>query len=282
MRQGSNPNRSARADSISQLVLAVVTHLPNTVGYHAKRLEVVRTCLESMRTHVGNFPVTTVVWDNGSCKPFRRWVEEEYKPDIFIQSGNVGKSFARKSIFQMFPAKTVIAYADDDIYFYPNWLAPQLDLLTKFPQPVAAVTGYPVRTAFRWGTEHTIEHLSSHGGIIEKGRFLPDEWERDFAISIGRDASFHVNEYTKSDVDYRVTFNGMQAYCTAHHCQVVGYAGTLARAAVYDNAAMGDERIFDINLDRLGARLATTKRLTRHMGNVIDDSLREVIRQCQE
>jgi glycosyltransferase involved in cell wall biosynthesis len=274
MRQGSNPNRTARAEKISGLVLACVTHLPNQSGYHEKRLEVVQTCLRTMRDHAGDLPITTLVWDNGSYKGFRNWVEIKYDPDIFIQSPNLGKSFARKSIFAMLPPKTVVAYCDDDIYFEEGWLEPQLDLLMNMPK-VSAVTGYPVRTAFRWGTEHTIEQMSEAGGIIEVGRFIPDQWERDFAISIGRDPDFHLNEYTRGDRDYRVTLNERQAYCTAHHCQVVGYAGILSQAAVYDSMAMGDERVFDCNLDRLGARLATIKRYTRHIGNVLDSNLRE-------
>lgn len=71
-------------------------------------------------------------------------------------------------------------------------------------------------------------------------------------------------------------YNGMEAYCTAHHCQFIGYAKTLQRAARYDGEAMGDEKIIDNTLDSLGLRLATTERLTRHIGNVIDESIRSL------
>jgi hypothetical protein len=40
---------------------------------------------------------------------------------------------------------------------------------------------------------------------------------------------------------------------------------------------MADERLFDITLDTLGLRLATTQRLTRHIGNVLHEELRKEI-----
>jgi hypothetical protein len=160
------------------------------------------------------------------------------------------------------------------MYFYNNWLAPQLDLLTSFPH-VASVTGYPVRTSFRWGNENT-KQWGLENAMVENGRFLPDKWEDDFAVSIGRSPADHANG-SRNDVDTRLTYEGKQAYATSHHCQHIGYAGIMAKALEFDGQTMGEERNFDIRLDRLGLRLATIERLTRHMGNIIDDELRKEI-----
>jgi len=79
-----------------------------------------------------------------------------------------------------------------------------------------------------------------------------------------------------TDMDYRVTYKGMQAYLTAHHCQWMGYAGRLAKLMKYDYKAMADDKPFDESIDNAGfLRLATTERFVRHMGNILDDDIKE-------
>jgi glycosyltransferase involved in cell wall biosynthesis len=268
MRVGQNPNRDKGAECYMPIILSVVTHLPNQLAYHAKRFDVIKRCLTSMRQNAEQ-DATIIVWDNGSCGELRNWLQDVYKPDMLMLSTNIGKTAARTSILRMCPPDSIIGYADDDIYFYPGWLQPQLDLLKGFPH-VAAVSGYPVRTAFRWGTMNTIAWAGVNGKL-EIGRFIPKEYEDDFCRSIGRDIPFHM-VYTKDDRDYRVTYQGKTAYCTAHHCQFIGYQETLVQAAKYDGEAMGDEKPLDVALDNLGLRLCTTNRLTRHMGNIMEEN----------
>jgi hypothetical protein len=272
-RVGQNPNRLSPADRLKPIVLAVVTHLPNFEGYHAKRLEVVRTCLTSMTQHA-DMPHSVAIWDNGSHPTFREWVKDEIKPDVFIESVNLGKNTGRTALTRILPPETIVCYSDDDMYFYPGWLSPQVDLLKHFPN-VATVTGYPVRTSFRWGNENTLAWARKNGKV-ETGKFIPRQWEDDFAVSVGRDPGWHAS-YTADDVDHRVTYRDKQAYLTSHHCQFVAYAGVVGRVVTWDNKAMADERPFDFTLDELGLRLATTERYTRHIGNVLHDELREEI-----
>lgn len=273
MRVGSNPNRTQKAGQFTDVVLTCVTHLPNMDGYHAKRLEVIQTCLTSMRTA----DLTIAVWDNGSCDELRDWIQNEYKPDVFIHSQNIGKTQARLSLARMFSGR-IMAYSDDDIFFYPNWLKPQLEILKTFPN-VACVTGYPVRTSFRWGGDNTRAWGAKYGKMLV-GKFIPQESERDFAVSIGRDISHH-NHMTVSDMDYLVKWNNLSAYATSHHCQFVAYADTIVKASQSDIMAMGDEKPFDIAMDNLGLRLATTERLTRHIGNILDDKLKDEIKRLE-
>lgn len=274
MRVGSNPNRNAKAGEFKKIVLCVVTHLPNlTDEYHAKRLEVVQTCIRTM-TENANTEYSLVIWDNASCSEFKEWIQDEVKPDVFMQSFNAGKAAGRTSVYRIVPPGHIVCYSDDDMLFYPDWLAPQLELLRHFPN-VACVTGYPARTQFRWGNENTKEWARKNAKL-EFGRFLPREWEDDFAVSIGRDAEFHA-EYSRNDMDALITYKGKQAYATSHHCQFIGKSELVSRVISWDGQAMGDERIFDTALDTLGLRLATTQRLTRHIGNVLHDELRKEI-----
>lgn len=273
-RVGQNPNRSADAERFESTFVAVITHLPNTTtAYHAKRFEVVRACLTTMRENA-KMPHTFIVWDNGSEQTFRNWLQDVFRPDVLILSKNVGKVTARTTLGRMIPPEAVIAISDDDMLYEDDWLVPQIELLQHFPN-VACVSGYAVRTAFRWGVENTLAWARKHA-LLEQGRFMSRERENDFAVSIGRDPAWH-EAYTKDDVDYRVTYNGKSAYCTAHHCQFVTTGETIRKLPQYDDKALGEERSFDIGMDALGLRLSTINRLSRHIGNVMDESMRKTI-----
>lgn len=279
MRVGHNPLAGTPAPAqIGSIVLTCVTHLPTLTGYHAGRLEVIQTSLESMRNHA-RIPHTLMVWDNGSCPKLREWLQFVFKPDVLILSENVGKNTARTNLFRMQRNDAVIGFSDDDMYFYPDWLRPQLELLQNFPN-VACVSGYPVRTSFRWGNANT-KQWAQENAKLENGRFLPAQWEDDFAVSIGRDIGNH-RHGSLLDMDTRITYKGFQAYATSHHCQFIGHARQLHKLAVYDNWAMGSERGYDEALDKIGLRLATTQRLTRHIGNVLHDELRKEIEALKE
>jgi len=273
MRVGSNPLKNTGALELAPIVLAVTTHLPSLQGYHKDRLEIVKLCLKSMTQNAG-MEYSLIVWDNGSIKSLTDWIEDEIKPDIFVKSVNVGKNPAKTAMANMIPRDRYFAYSDDDMYFYPNWLRPQIDTLNHFPG-TAIVTGYPVRTAFRWGVENTLRQCRKFGKVME-GKMIPKDWEDDFALSIGRTPEFQ-EQYTVADTDYKVEYRGKQAFCTSHHCQFVTRAETIVGIPQYDGLALGDEKVFDIEMDKKGLRLATTERLTRHMGNVLDDKLRKDI-----
>lgn len=256
-------------DGFAPIVLTCVTHLPNENGYHKQRLKVIQTCLTTMRQNARREDIQVMVWDNGSCRMLVDWLEWEYKPDYLIRSANIGKTAARSSMFRMIPPKTIVGYCDDDMYFYPGWLTPQLDLLQTFPD-VAQVSGYPVRTQFRFACDRSIAWAHNEK-ILEVGRFIPREWENDFCKSIGRDPVWHAEEWTPKDQDYKAAYNGLQAYLTSHHCQFIGYQDILAQAVHYDGQAMGDERPIEEALNKLGLRLTTISRLTRHIGNVPEE-----------
>ena len=278
MRVGNNPLRQSRAGEFKQIVFCVVTHLPNlTDDYHRQRLEVVQTCLRTMTQNAG-VEYSLAIWDNGSCKRLRDWIRKEIKPDVFVESFNAGKTAGRTSLVRMIPPGRVVCYSDDDILYYPDWLKPQMDILGHFPN-VACVTGYPVRSSFRWGNFHT-RTWAQKFAKLERGRFLPRAWEDDFAVSVGREPEWHA-DYTKDDADYRITWREKQAYATSHHCQFIAKSEIISRIISFDGMAMGDERVLDETLDQLGLRLATTERLTRHIGNVLDDKIRKEIEAWQ-
>jgi Glycosyl transferase family 2 len=275
MRIGINPLRNTPAPAqLRNVVISCITHLPNQLGYHAKRFEVIKTSLHSLKynAHIG---ASIVIWDNGSISALHKWIEKFIKPDIFIKSQNIGKHVAQKMIFSMLPADTIVSYSDDDMYHEPHWIQPQIDILKHFPN-VACVSGYVVRANFRYGCNNAMK-WAAHNATIKSGRFIPEQYERDFCASIERDYSMH-EKGMLSDLDYIISYKGMEAYATAHHCQVLGRAGTLSQCVVLNGQSLANEMPFDIALDQAGLRLGTLSRLTRHMGNEIDDELRKQIK----
>jgi len=271
MRNGRNPNTKEKANvNVSPIQIGVVTHLPNLEGYHAQRMEVIQTCLTTMRLRA-NLPHQFMVWDNGSCNELRDWLQHAFQPDVLVLSDNIGKTNARTSLLHLCPPDSIFCYSDDDILYYKDWLAPQIELLEHFPN-VACVTGYPVRTAFRWATENTRKWAELNGDV-KFGKLMPKEWEDDFAFSLGRTPEFQ-EQYTVNDLDYQVTYKGKTAYLTSHHCQFIGYTNRISPAFVYDDFAMADEKPLDYAMDKIGLRLATTQRLSRHIGNVVDEKIR--------
>lgn len=128
MRIGNNPMRGKPiSHTMPGEVATVVTHLPNQEGYHAQRLEVVQTCLKSMRNGAPGIPV--MVWDNGSCQELRDWLLDDYRPDFLVLSDNVGKHNAQKSIANLFPPETIIGFSDDDMLFWHGWWSESIRLL---------------------------------------------------------------------------------------------------------------------------------------------------------
>lgn len=275
MRVGMNPNRRSPVKAINPLTFSVITHLPDTTSeYHQNRLEIVQLCLNSMRENAHQ-DANILIWDNGSCKELRNWLRNVYKPDMLMLSRNIGKVNARTSIIQMLPPSSLVAIADDDVLFLDGWFSEELKLLQTFPN-VSCVTGCPLRVMFRWACENTIQWARKRN-ILQVGKFIPIQWEEDYARSIGREPHDQISQ-TQNDFDYKVKYKGIEAYLHGHHFQLMGYADKLIKACKFDALAMADERDFDGRLDQLGLRLCTVNRVTRHMGNFLDPQLAEDIK----
>jgi hypothetical protein len=275
MRIGKNPLRDGEVDGFPRVMISAITHLPHQKGYHEKRLQIVKMCLLSMREAAG-MDCGVMIWDNGSCEDLLRWLHFDYRPDFIMTGENVGKINARTAILNMLPDNTILAMCDDDMYFYPDWLKKSYKLLRAFPN-VGVVSGYPTRRAFHWATINTLEWARDcKDAKVDVGRFIPEQWEHDYAVSLGRDWEFH-KSYTAKDQDYKVTYKDKyEAFLTAHHCQWMGYAGRLKKLMKYDYEAMANDKPFDESIDTAGLlRLSTTERLTRHMGNIPEKDIVE-------
>lgn len=268
MRLGNNPLKSFAIPPPARVVVAVITHLPSLQDeYHATRFDVIKQSLWSLYTRGGNVEFDICVWDNGSCEPVREWLDNFY-PHRLVLSRNIGKTNALKSIMRMCPPDAILAYGDDDIEYFPGWLAPQIEILETYPN-VGTVTGWPVRLMSAWGEIGTLTWANQHAQV-ETGKFIPSEWDRDYCSSIGRDYEDY-KTHVWGIQDSRITYKGVQAYAMSQHCQFVCYPERVESLIPWTDAAMADEIEWDKAVDAAGLlRLATVEQLTRHMGNVLE------------
>ena len=281
MREGTNPNRSKRVKPYAPVVIGAITHLPNLKGYHSERFDVIRASLETMRANAG-MSCQVWIWDNGSCVNLRSWLLNEYRPDFLTFSYNVGKSIARASMVKGLPPDRVVGIADDDMFYYPDWLKKQMEVLTTYPN-VGTVSGWPVRTQFRFHNSATVD-WGKRNAEMRTGRFISPEEDKDFCDSIGRDYEKHIAPFNRKtglgsagELDTKLTYKGVKTYATGHHAQWIGIAGVVAPYLTFTPEAMADERPFERALnDAEMLRLTTFKRTSQHIGNIIDKRLEDL------
>ena len=284
-RFGISPTRGkVTKDQPARVTVAVLTFIPELEGYYRYRMEVLRACLESILEHT-DMPYDLMVFDNGSCGEvvdYLRSLHHARKIDYLMLSGkNLGKIGALQVMFNAAPGE-LIAYCDDDILFYPGWLSEHVKIFDTFPN-VGMVSGAPVRNAAGhacWSNQAFIDSRPE-GVQVEHEHWIPDEWERDWAVSTSRDPDAHL-EATKDQQDPRLTIAGVSAYAAANHYQYLAPRQVLLNAMPqqWTGKLMGHMIELDEAIDGQGLlRLSTTHRFTRHIGNVISPEFAEEIRQ---
>lgn len=278
-RVGKSPTRELNVSyKPADVTLIVVTHIPHLLGYYKDRMEIVKACLASMTINA-DLPYQLAVFDNASCPEFRDYLLQMLDMGMidFLElcKENVGKARGMEWLWNQAPSN-IVAWSDDDILFYPQWLSHQVQILQDWPR-VGVVTGYPTRTAFKWAIDTNLAWSQEDPDAFLKWEDrIPDQWEVEYAVSVAKDLNRHFREIVRQDPI--LVYKGQEAFATGHHCQFVAYKERiqpLLRWLMSDHdKAMGDMIKFDVAIDRAGyLRLATIDRYTRHMGNIIDPDL---------
>jgi hypothetical protein len=268
------------ARPVPEEVLAAVTvYVPHLRGYFTNRMAVLRLCLDSLLRHK---PAGTqvLVFDNGSCpevETFLAGLLSQSRIDYLLRSrANIGVVGALRMIFQL-GIRPVIAYGDDDVFYYPGWLEPQLDLLAGFPE-AGMVSGIPTLDGARHGVDSTLRLAKSDAGTTFEGESRPPEaWEAEWARSTGRSVEEH-RQRVRASVLPSLRRHGRQAFVGAVHFQFVAWASRLAAClpAVWPTSLMAGMRELDEAVDRAGLmRLSTVDRHVIHMGNEVHANLRQ-------
>jgi hypothetical protein len=284
-RIGINPARGKFSDyHPARMSVCLITYIPDESGYFEQRLQVLKLVFASLEAHTTR-PYDLLVFDNGSCPTVIQYLQS-LKDDglidfLILSQQNIGKIGALRLLFQAAPGE-IIAYSDDDIFFYPGWLEAHLNILENFPQ-AGMVSGVPVRNAAGHARK-SLDQLKEQTGkefLVSFERRIPDEWESDWAISTGRDPQNHLTG-TKHIQDMLIQRRDNQgaiqceAIGSANHFQFAGWRNRLLEALPdqWSGKLMGAMIELDEAVDQAGyLRLSTTQRFVRHMGNTISPDL---------
>lgn len=282
-RIGMNPTRHRKTDyRPAEVTVVVLIYIPHLSGYWEHRFDVLKLCLATLFKHT-EVPYDLLVFDNACCEEVKGYLRELQDSGriryILSSSENIGKLGAMSLISGVVPGD-VIAYTDDDTFFYPGWLSAHLDILRSFPK-VGMVSGSPERTLFDHGIQSNLRYAELESDVqLSYGKTIPEEWEREWAISLGKDVPRYLEEVSKLD-DIILEQNGKRVYATACHNQFV-----MPKEVAMDflqnrwsGRLMGGMNEFDNAIDGAGyLRLTTLDRTTRLIGNLVSPAMAEVAR----
>ena len=148
MRIGQNPAKYInQVTQPARVTVAVLNYIPFLSGYYAEMLDVLKICLSSIWENTEP-PYDLLVFDNGSCEEVRQYLQQELASGhiqyLILSEKNLGKGGAWNMILAGSPGE-IIAYADNDVLFYKDWLPHSLEILENYPQS-GMVTARPFWT----------------------------------------------------------------------------------------------------------------------------------------
>lgn len=272
-RKGVNPAKFINMVSKPQrITVAVLNHIPHLSGFYADVLEVLKVCLSSLWEN-SDLPFDLLVFDNGSCPEARNYLLDLYGHGkiqyLVLSEKNLGKGGAWNIIFSAAVGE-IIAYSDNDVYFYPNWLSKSLQILESFPN-VGMVTSRPFPTRSELFSS-TLDWASRTPGVtIEKGQLIPWELMKAFDMSRGLSEEQARAEYEKNE-NIRISYDGLSAYAGASHWQFMAYKRALQPCLPFTmDRPLGQVISLDEQLNSKGyLRLMTCEALTQNMSNRLD------------
>lgn len=278
-----NPSRGKKSDyAPARVTVAVLTYMPNSLGYFENRLEVTKTCLQSILSHT-TVPYDLMVFDNGSrpelVETLRQLKDQGDIDFLMLSSQNIGKIGALQLMFKAAPGE-VIAYCDDDVFYLPGWLERSLQVLDTFPN-VGLVSGMYIKPHMKEGIASTLKFAASKDVKMERGNLVDPDLEQHYMDQMGRSEEKYRSEVAGLE-DVRITYKGISVWASAGHYQFVTKKDAILQALpdTWSSNLMGQMRDLDVTIDKLGMlRLCTTPPTLRLLGNQIDESAAAVIQE---
>lgn len=275
MRVGQNPIKAIETIAPpASVTVVVISYIPFLSGYYSESLDVLKLCLGSLYANT-NEPHDVLVFDNDSCPEVREYLLAEQRGRriqfLMLSDRNIGKPAAWNAALAAAPGEFV-AYADSDVYFYPNWLHASLKTLKDIPQ-AGMVTAMPMLIPEKYSAS-TIKWAAKTRGVkMQRGDLLPwdDFWRH--ARSLG-DSEDKARKFYNDNQAIRLAYKGQRYFVGAAHFQFTARKEALRQILpIPARRPMGQVRMLDEAMDKAGyLRLCTAKWYVQHLGNVLPQS----------
>lgn len=272
MRKGQNPAKFVKdVAKPERITTAMLTYIPFLSGFYEETLDVLKVSLDSMRTDAG-LPFDLLVFDNGSCPEAREYLVNEKEESriqyLILSEKNVGKGGAWNVILAGAPGK-IIAYADSDVLFSPDWLKRSVEILETYPN-VGMVTARPFRTSPEFYSATLDWARDADAAQLEDGQFIPWETFLEFNLSLGQTEEENKKIYAETK-DWKTTYKGVTAIAGASHWQFTAYKSTLQQFLPFDmSRPMGQVRQLDQRMNEASLlRLMVSDPLAMNMSNTL-------------